>query len=210
MTKFSKREVAGAENARELMRQIGYPSSRDLMDLIKSGGIINSNVTAQDVYRASQIFGPDLATLKGKTVTAKPEAAKIEYTPKPTQEALTLHTDNMFVERDPYLVSVSTPLGLTMCTHLGGRRTESSVTKALREQIAAYTAERFIVRTVLSDGEGAILSSATMFKEKGISFNPSGPGQQVPVIENKIRCIKERVRAHLSVLPFHVPIALMK
>ena len=210
MSKYSKREIAGAENARELMRQLGYPSSRDLMDLIKSGGIINSNVTAQDVYRASQIFGADLASLKGKTVTTKPEPAKIEYIPKPTQEELTLHTDIMFVERDPYLVSVSTPLGLTMCTHLGGKRTESTITKALREQIAAYTAERFVVRTVLSDGEGAILSSSTMLKEKGISFNPSGPGQHVPVIENKIRRIKERVRAHLSVLPFHVPIVLMK
>jgi len=103
------------------------------MDLIKSGGIINSDVTAQDVYRASQIFGADLASVKGKTVTIMPEAAKLEYIPKPTQEELTLHTDIMFVERDPYLVSVSTPLGLTMCTHLGGKRTESVVTRALRD-----------------------------------------------------------------------------
>lgn len=93
MTKYSKREIAGAQNAKELMRQLGYPSSRDLMDLIKSGGILNSSVTAQDVYRASQIFGADLASLKGKTVTTKPEPAKLEYIPKPTQEELNLHTD---------------------------------------------------------------------------------------------------------------------
>jgi predicted lactoylglutathione lyase len=83
MSKFSKREIAGAENARELMRQLGYPSSRDMMDLIKSGGIMNSSVTAQDVYRASQIFGSDIASLKGKTVTVKSEGAKLESIPKP-------------------------------------------------------------------------------------------------------------------------------
>ena len=67
-----------------------------------------------------------------------------------------------------------------------------------------------MVRTILSDGEGAVRSAAVLFKEKGIAFNPSGPGQHVPVIEHKIRRIKERVRAHLSVLPFHLPCLLMK
>jgi len=71
--------------------------------------------------------------VKGKTVTTKSVPAKLEYIPKPNQEEVTLHTDVMFVERDPFLVSVSTPLGLMMCTHLGGKRTESIVSNALRD-----------------------------------------------------------------------------
>jgi hypothetical protein len=38
-----------------------------------------------------------------------------------------------------------------------------------------------------------------------ININPSGAAQHVPAIENKIRQIKERVRAVLNTLPFTLP-----
>jgi len=129
------------------------------------------------------------------------------YVPKPTQEELTLHADIMFVERDPYFVTVSTPLGLTLCTHLGGKCTESAIIKASGDHVAVDSAEYFFIRTIHSDGKGAINSSFNFFKEKGITFNPSGPVQSDPVIEHKFRRIKERLRAQLSVLPFHDPIS---
>jgi len=65
--KFQKREVLGAEQARDLLRKLGYPSERDMVKMISSGGILNSPVTTRDVRVARAIFGPDLATLKGKT-----------------------------------------------------------------------------------------------------------------------------------------------
>jgi hypothetical protein len=44
----------------------------------------------------------------------------------------------------------------------------------------------------------------------GIMVNPTGAGQHVPVIENKIRQVKERVRAIINTLPFNLPATTMK
>jgi len=60
------------------------------------------------------------------------------------------------------------------------------------EQIAAYEAERFVVRTILSDLEGSTYSIRAELNQRGIRVNPSGPGQHVPVVERKIQQVKER------------------
>ena len=64
--RFQRREVAKAEEARELMRKLGYPSEKDMFQMVKSGALLNSPVTAQDIRNARAIFGADEASLKGK------------------------------------------------------------------------------------------------------------------------------------------------
>ena len=44
---------------------------------------------------------------------------------------------------------------------------------------------------------------------RGVQSTICGPGQHVPVIERKIRVVKERVRAHLSALPYKMPASLL-
>ena len=44
----------------------------------------------------------------------------------------------------------------------------------------------------------------------GIIFNSPGPQQHVPVVENKIKLIKERVRAIIHSLPYKLPLMLLK
>jgi len=125
-------------------------------------------------------------------------------------EEQSLHCDLMFVEGEPYLISVSTPLGLTMCTHLASGKGAESVKKAMFDQIAAYESERFVIRTILSDLEGSISSIRAELNQRGIRVNPSGPGQHVPVVERKIQQVKERVRAHLSTMPYLMNTVLLK
>jgi len=78
------------------------------------------------------------------------------------------------------------------------------------EQIAAYEAERFVVRTILSDLEGSISSIRAEINQCGIHVDSSGPGQHVPVVERKIQQVKERVRAHLSAMPYLMNSVLLK
>jgi hypothetical protein len=114
---YTKREIAAAESARELQARLGYPSDKTLCEMINKG-INNSPITSYDVLRASRIFGPNVASLKGKTVTKTGEPVKVEYVPPPIVKDQTLEIDVMFIDRDPYLISVSNPLNLTLCTHL--------------------------------------------------------------------------------------------
>jgi hypothetical protein len=61
---FTKRQVEDAKKARKLMQELGYPSSKDLIELVETGGILNCPITAHDIRRAERIYGPDIASLK--------------------------------------------------------------------------------------------------------------------------------------------------
>ena len=112
-TLYIKREVIGARKARNLMRKYGYASDADLIRLINNGGVINCPVTAQDVYRAHKLYGHDVGSLKGKSRMKKPLAVTFDPIPKSV-----VSVDIMFVEGNPYLLSISKPYGLFMCTNL--------------------------------------------------------------------------------------------
>ena len=206
---FSPRQVKAARAAQELMRRMGFMSSKDEAAMLNAGSILNCPVTAADVYRATRIDGPDVASLKGKTTSKPSKIVKIEYLPRPVPATQTLHVDIMFVEGEPYLISVSTPLLLTMVNHLGGKKTTSVLRAALLKQIAAYRAEAFEVKHVLTDGEGGVHAMTTELNTMGIKVNPAGPGEHVPVIENKIKQVKSRVRAHVNSLPYALCFALL-
>ena len=67
--KYTQRHTKQAELAREYKRKLGYASTGQLIKLISQGKIANCNIAAQDVVRALDIWGPDLGSLKGETVS---------------------------------------------------------------------------------------------------------------------------------------------
>ena len=78
--------------------------------MVREQLLTNCPVTLQDVGNASQIFGPDLANLRGKTTRTKPERVKVEYEYIP-QDFVQLHkyvmlvADVMLVNGLPFLVT---------------------------------------------------------------------------------------------------------
>ena len=55
-------------------------------------------------------------------------------------------------------------------------------------------AKSFVVNTLLTDGEGAVAKMTDELQLMGIRVNPTGAGSHVPIVENKIKTMKERVR----------------
>jgi hypothetical protein len=66
MKKYSKRQVRQAELAREYKRKLGYASPGQLIKMIGQGQLTQSGITAQNVVRSIDIWGPDLGSLKGR------------------------------------------------------------------------------------------------------------------------------------------------
>jgi hypothetical protein len=66
--KHTVSDYQAAEKARTMQRRIGRPSTQRYMELISKGRIRNCAITRQDIINAEDIFGPDLGSLKGKTV----------------------------------------------------------------------------------------------------------------------------------------------
>lgn len=207
---YTKREVEDARKAREIMKQLAYPSIKDMVAMIKNGVIVNLPITVHDVYRAFRIYGPDIASLKGKTKLKTPLAIKAEYIPRPLRVGLVMHSDIMFIDKDPYLVTVTTPLGLTVVHHLNGTTKGLNLLKRLKEIVSLYKTENFVIENILTDGDSAMLTIVDELNALAIRVEVSGSGQHVPLVENKIRQIKERVRAHVTTLPYLLPKFLMR
>jgi hypothetical protein len=67
---FTPREISQADDARRLYRLLGRPDEKVFRDLLKHNQIINCPLTHDDALRALAIYGPDIATLKGKMTRA--------------------------------------------------------------------------------------------------------------------------------------------
>ena len=203
---YTKRQVQGAERARVLCEELGFVSNQDLVKLIKRG-IPGCDVTVPDVYRALRIYGESLGNLRGKTKRCNAEYVDLESVPKEIDVDITLHVDIMFVENIPFLIAVIAPMSMTMVQLLGSRKL-SDVKHALFHMIGRCRAERFVITTLLTDGEGAITKLSDELLLMGINVNPSGAGSHVPVVDNRIKTVKERVRGHIATMPFKLCVSL--
>jgi hypothetical protein len=180
--------------------------------MMNSGSIIYCPVTAKDISRAIKIYGPDLAAIRGKSRKLKITSSPIEYLPREVSSNLILNVDIMFVNSLAFLISVSTPLGLTIVNELGrnkGARSLASVSLALLEQLHTYASKKINITTIRADNEGSIAAMKSILNEKGITLNPSGAGSHVPDIERKIQEVKQRVRAVINSLPYRLARTLL-
>jgi hypothetical protein len=77
---YTRAELRQAQRARDLMHQLGFPSVRQLTKIVTNNQLRNCPVTSRDIQAAEAIFGPDVSTLKGKTVRRTPEPVKMRET----------------------------------------------------------------------------------------------------------------------------------
>jgi hypothetical protein len=202
--RYSKREVAAAKKALQLKEAAGFPSNLDLAWALSRGDIINTEVTARDVRRMQDIYGPHLGDLKGKTKKSKPSVTDIEAIEPFMRESQSLEEDIMFVEGIPFFISLSTPLDLIIATEIKSR-TASALWSAQQRHLAIYKSEGFNVHKIFFDREGGISKIEVGLMEQGYRLQQMGAGAHVPRIEAKIRVMKERLRGVINTLPYQLP-----
>jgi hypothetical protein len=69
---YTNREFERAKVARRALGMVGYPSPADSTNMVRASMIRNCPVTPTDITTSNKLFGPDVASLKGKTVRNKP------------------------------------------------------------------------------------------------------------------------------------------
>jgi hypothetical protein len=206
-SRFTKDEVKRAKLAQEMIHRLGYISTKDLCEMIKKGMMVNLSITAQDVVRARAIYGPTLGELKGKTVT-RPSRDNVRVEGEHVVKTDVLfHCDVMFIDSVIFLVTVASPIGLTIVSHLSDR-TGTSIMKALNSHVNHFQSKGFNIVQILSDNEGGLTAHAEALRAMGIPINCAGAGGHESVVERMIRVIKERCRAIIHVLPYLLPLSL--
>ena len=207
MLKFTKREIASAAAAREMLARMGYPPVEMAIAMIRGGN--NFSVSEADFRNAHTIWGKCLASLRGKSHKKSSSVADISLTPAPVQQQQVLSVDIMYLEATAILIAVSTPLDMTLAVSLirldtGKTSRQAAVVKpALNEMIAILKSRNFLVHVIMSDGEGAIGKMRPDLMALGIEVDVSAAGGHVARIERRIQMVKERARAHIcGRLPF--------
>lgn len=203
---FSTAEVKRAKMARELMRQLGYPSTRDLIKIIVKGMMVNIPVTAQDVIRAEKIYGPDAASLKGKTVKRKPREQPKVYVPRAMMKRQDMFSDIFYWRGVGFMLSIVMPLRIKFITVLTKSETKSYLKTVLEDHIVRMKGHGYEVRTIYVDPQGALSALTTL----GVVVDTSGARRHVSIIERAIRIVKERMRATECGLPFKCARRLVK
>jgi hypothetical protein len=119
---FSRKQIEGAQAARRLMGMMATPSTRDFHALVRLNMIQDCPITTENIKHAHTLFGPDLATIRGKTVRCKPTRVVTDYVDIPrtivdVNKQVTLADDVMFVNSVLFLVSVSRTINLITIEH---------------------------------------------------------------------------------------------
>jgi hypothetical protein len=210
LQRYTKREVSVetltlmslATRARDMLCKMGYPSVQQAIAMVESG--MNFDITAHDFRIAEAIWGPDIASLKGRTRKMGTAPADTVIAPIVAQQDQVLSVDVMFTDGVATLIGLASPLGLTLAATLTsfdtyrGPRSTAVIKAALDGFIATLASRNFKTRIIMADGEGAIGKLKTALNLDGIEVDISGAGGHVPVIERRIQVIKQRVRAYMS------------
>jgi len=204
--KYTKREVKRADEAMELRRRLSFPADETLL---KYQSIINIPITRKDIMRSIDIYGKDRNSIRGKRTKKKSKPIYMESVYKPSDIQQHINIDIFFIEGEGYLISVLTPLDFVMITRIKNRTTEA-LRAAVYHHLATAESENYEITHILCDGEKGFSAFFNAMRTAGYLINPSGPGQHVPVVERKIRVVKERVRATLQSIPYQLMFSLLR
>ncbi len=73
---YTKREVQEAVEARRTVSMVGGPTEESFAHMVRHNMITDCPITTDAINRAHDIFGPDLAGIRGKTTWRKPEVVR--------------------------------------------------------------------------------------------------------------------------------------
>lgn len=209
LSQFSKRDIASALKARQLLARMSFPSVEDAKLTVRHG--TNFTVSPTDFDNADIIWGPDTATLEVKSTKKPTPIATLTVLPAKQNPPQILSVDILFLDKLPVLIGIAEPLDLTLATPLTGLDTDMPSRSAAAVKIAVdtllntLTSKSYTASVIMTDGEGAIGKLIPYLNELGIEVDVSAAGGHVARVERRIRVIKERVRAHMA---HHLPYGL--
>ena len=193
---YPKRLYQRAVQARELQNIIMRPSSKQIRDVVIKH-LANCPVTRSDIIATDHIFGPNLGSLKGKTPRRLPDHVKANIDPVPQQilrtyKNITLCTDIIFINKIPFLVTLSHHIKFLTIESLANRQI-TIISKKIKEVIQIYKHQGFQVAAILADQEFKPLRANLP------TLNTSAQDEHQPDAKRHIRSIKDRVRSMYSI-----------
>lgn len=204
-SKYTNPDYSCALFAQKLQGIIGRPSDRAYKDIVNRNLLPNCPINSRNINATSEIFGPDIRSLKGKIVrkTIPHDVADriIDVPPSIMRlyRAATLVGDIMFVNRIPFFVTTSHSIWFSMAEMITNQKAKT-LTQAVLQVKQIYAQCGFIVTEIAMDGQFEPIRGD--LADIHIGLNTAGHDDHVPEIERHIRTVKERSRAMYNTVPF--------
>ena len=149
---FNKAKLAGS-----IQHRIGCPSTKAFIQYISTNQIPNCPITAQDIKNAEFIWGPDLGSLKGKTVrrqspSVSPSSWTIPISIMQQYRHVTLSTDVMKVNGIPFLMTISKHIKFGSAGKLDSME-NSMILKHFKLVMGVYAIRGFKVTIIMADNQ---------------------------------------------------------
>ena len=204
---FSAIDCRRAAKVRELQEVLACPSDIDLANAVEHNVIGNNPFTRRDIRIAKKIFGPDIPSLKGKTVKRKSKMPEDDLLDVPSyimKEYTKIHLsmDVMHVNGLKFLITHSKHIGLlqTYCVRKSNRET---ILACILKMIQSYGSRGiFTVVSIEADGAFKSIKHELQGKPYNITLSTCDADRHVETVERQIRFLKERIRAVRMMMPY--------
>jgi hypothetical protein len=201
---YTQREIEGADRAQKLYIKIERPSSeQEFLDILKNNLIRNCPVTPDDARRAVNIYGPNLATLQGKTVkkqnSATPNHQAIQI-PAPIIakcNSVRIFIDIFWVNGSAYFHTISEWIKFRTVSQIPNRSKQTLLTE-VRKVIHMHQTRGITVAGIEGDREFTCVTHDLL----PTPTNITDADDHVSEVERSIRTVKERTRCLVHGLPY--------
>jgi hypothetical protein len=199
---YTKREVLKAKEARRVQGLIGNPSKGDYKAMVRGNMIQNFPIIPDNITNVRTIFGPDLASIRGKTVRRTPapvvgDYLEVSQSVVQNNKIVTMAADVFFVDETVFLITVLRRIKFITVEHMQVRMA-SSLCKHLERVLQVYARTGFVVRTILMDAEFEKVQNCL----PNVECNTTAAKEHISEAERTIRTIKEQARGLIATLPF--------
>ena len=202
---YTDREIKGAERARLLQEELGWPSDTHFNTILSENLITNSEITIDDAARAKHIYGPAKPLLQGQMTRSTPVPTnKIEKIPPPLpiiqlHTSVSLSIDFIFVNTHTFLTTKSSKLNFTTAKYHTSRSI-SSIINTLNEVKQIYHSRGFNIDNIHGDNE--FNKEALKQSQLPTLFHAYGKDEHVGLIERSNRTVKNKARTMTHALPY--------
>ena len=175
------------------MYLLRFPSKRHFENMVRSNMIVNCPVTFSDVKNTKLVFGPDITSLKEKSVRRKPASVVTDFVEIPreifeSRKELEVSTEIVLINKLLLLVSISQQLKFTTIEYLSIKK-KILLVISINKIVSYYRSYGLHVVTIFLDLEFKSLEE----KVVSTTLNTTGARDHVPEVERQIQVIKERM-----------------
>ena len=200
---FTRMEIEATNKARELYELIGRPGYQRFERIVGNNEMKNCPVNVSDVKRMNIIYGPDVATLKGRMVNQKPSAVLI-FEPVVVPEYILQYHGKVYLAADffyvlglVFILTKSRKIQLLTGTHVQNRNKQTQL-DVLNKVFDIYENRGFEITSLITDIEFECIRNDI----RQIESQTVPADDHVGDIEVSVKLVKEDLRCTVQGLPY--------